>query len=186
MKANFKSERDYICIDPFTNSTVVESKEHLMVHLGKYFITTRYFTGIAPNVPFYIGYQTGEKVIHYKPTAINSNCALLKVEFFEEANWSGGVESDDITNKNRMSDNVHTLGIFYNPTVVGEGTNLLKMHLIGSVGVGQSRSGGSNASEEEWVFKPNTKYLAKYTNLDSVNCSISALSTWYEGGVRDD
>lgn len=149
------------------------------VNRGLLFISDLYIPTLAASASYYIGYETGENSVCYTPTDVQNDSALLKVEFFEDAEFEDGTPVE-ITNKNRISENEPTMSIVSAPTVTEEGDLLTTIILIGSETFGNNRTGGRASSENKYILKPNTKYLAKITNMNSETCKIAIRSEFFE------
>ncbi len=77
---------------------------------------------------------------------------------------------------NRNSSNISGVTIFSSPTVTDVGTILQYNFMSGSF-----FSGGSTESLIiEWILKPNTNYLIRYTNNSIGTSDLSHSVIWYE------
>lgn len=80
-------------------------------------------------------------------------------------------------NRNRVgSPTAATVVLTFAPTAVTEGTTVIREAHAGS---GKLIS-GSRADSQEFVLKPNTKYLIRVTNVAAATSYISVRLDWYE------
>lgn len=154
--------------------------EHSKVHEGNYFIFQKEIIDLASSGIVYVGLITDGKYIHYQPTTIKTNSAYLRLEFFENAEFTGGTLTS-VMNKNRNSLLESTVLLYLSPTVTQEGIKMTGFSIYGVQGNENKRSGGVASTNQEWVLKPDTLYLAKITNVDDVQCNIDIDFEFYEG-----
>lgn len=170
--------------DEYSKGLTILDVNHNQVHEGNYY-TASVYTGniVAETGTFAIGILTGSKIVHYQPTDISvPDSSHVLVEFFEAGDFTGG-STTSVVNKNRNSTNTNTMTHYENITVNTQGTLLSSIHLLGSVGVGNRRVGGKSASEQEWILKPNTEYIAIFSNLDTNSTPLYLRAEWYEREV---
>ena len=179
MARKWATAKSFASLMPESDAIVTATDEHFYNHEGNYFTATHNIPSLAPEAVYYIGFITGDSPLHIFPLNIDSNISLLEYSFFEDADFSGGAPKT-VLNKNRMINKPSESQFILAPTVVTEGVTLLDIVLIGSEGVGQRRTGGSISTQAPWIFKPNTKYLAKFTNKNSVAGMIQVISSWYQ------
>ena len=85
-------------------------------------------------------------------------------------------------NKNRNVVNPATTIINHTPTVTATGSTLIFEDQWGS---GKKVGGGARALEE-WIFKQNTKYLVRFTNMATTANYLVVHFNWYEHQSRTD
>lgn len=137
---------------------------HHRIHEGRYFSVS----AIAENLP--AGVPKNYMILS-PPAAISIAHVIIIInvtpgatfEFFENANISDNGTPLGSINQDRNNPIIATGFAFEDPIVTSEGT-LIFSQIIGSIiegGIG----GTINRNEEEFLFKPITKYLLRTTPL---------------------
>jgi hypothetical protein len=121
--------------------------------------------------------------VHWRPIRIASSLTGLKIELNEDVTYTGGTdETDQVFNRNRTLDATQRPG-----TVLTDGTVTITDAglplIVTQIGAGGRRTaaGGEGGADEEILFKPDTDYMIRVTNLgtaDDTDVSISLF--WYE------
>jgi hypothetical protein len=100
------------------------------------------------------------------------------VALYEDATVSANGTLQLSENKNRLSGRVNETLIYRGPTVTGVGT-LLGDGVIPGGKTGQA-SGGVREGFEEWILKPASLYLIRFTNTDAQAQPVNIEVDWYE------
>jgi hypothetical protein len=164
-------------LDSLTGSILTIEHLMAMIHAGNLYShahvhtlangDTYYHLLITPALP---------KRIHYLQLVNSSGPGT--VTFLEGPTVSAN--GSEITGRNHernVADANTTFLIYHAPTVTAEGTSIVS-EAFGSNG-GQKQ--GGTAGFLEFVLKPETKYLIKYTSSASAN-AFSEYHYWYEPG----
>jgi len=96
--------------------------------------------------------------------------AESKIEFFEGVTYSSAGSDVTPVNRNRNSANTSATTAKKNPTITDNGT-LLETLFCGTTGLHLTESSNSR-NENEWILKPDTKYLLKVTALGSMKARL--------------
>lgn len=169
--------------DRFTGATKAITSDHSYIHEGKFFEVFKKATLLANTGTLDIGFLTpANGYVHYRPSSIVTTADNLTVAFYEGSTISAGTTMT-ARNHNRNSVVTATSILKDTPTVTGVGTQIAQAFLGGGIGVGQTRSGGERGEVNEWVLKPNTQYLIRFSNASSVANIINVNLTWYEESI---
>ena len=131
----------------------------------------------------YVAMRTKFKTVKVYPSVLSTSADKLAFDYFEGGTVSGGAATSKI-NQNRQSANTSEVDFLLFPTVASEGERIASVYMPGAAGVGQSRSGESGGGgDNQWILKPNTTYLYKFTN-NSTNVNLVQLNEiWIEGDI---
>ncbi|MEE4248237.1 MAG: hypothetical protein V2I33_22845, partial [Kangiellaceae bacterium] len=101
------------------------------------------------------------------------------IEFFESPTLTNNGTALTCRNNDRQSEELSTLTHYYDPTVSADGTRLL-VNVVGTDGTTpQGDSGGATKRDNEFILKPNTSYLVKFTTQTNDN-RISCCAEHYQ------
>jgi len=100
------------------------------------------------------------------------------VLLYEDTTVSANGVAELVQNKNRLSGRVNETTVFSGPTVTGVGT-LLGNGVVPGGKTGQA-SGGIREGFEEWILKPASLYLIRFTNNDAQAQPVNVELDWYE------
>lgn len=139
------------------------SYTHEQTHMGNMFVWGEVAVSIAAGATLDYGFVTGSKMVHTHPARIVTSADKLTYTVYEGATYSGGTAMT-LQNKNRNSLYIPLCSVTKAPTVTATGTSFVCYYLPGATGVGGTRTGSDVSEDEEWVLKPNTKYLVRFTN----------------------
>ncbi len=103
------------------------------------------------------------------------------IEVYEGTTTSSSGSAVTEHNTNRNSTNTADMVVTTEPTVTGDGT-LIHERYIPTAGKDTGQIAGSLF--EEWVLKPSTKYLIRFTNNSGAICDLSWELLWYEVGYE--
>ena len=150
-----------------SSAQVVIDYDHHQIHEGKFFTWGDIAVSIASGVtPLYYGFITGDKPVHIRPARISSSADKLTYSAFEDATFSSGTALA-INPYNRINTKSFKCSAVKSPTVTAEGNQFANTYIAGSTGIGGTRSGADASVQNEYVLKPNTKYLIKFANGSS-------------------
>lgn len=170
-------------VDGFTGAQRNVTNDHNYIHRGLGHKLS-YSTGaIIPGANYDIGFTTPtakQGYVHWRPVFMGSSADLASMELYEGATYGSPTGTLIPINCNRNSSRVSNSLIEDNVTTSDAGFFLVR-RTSGSAGGPTSRSGSSGGGEnEEIVFKPETSYLLRFTNLGSVNTTVRFTLFWYE------
>lgn len=104
-------------------------------------------------------------------------CTLF---FYEDVETSNDGSSLSVYNRNRNSSNTPSTVATVGPTVSDTGTELEQRLLPTSGGFFSVAGVAAEGFSEEWVLKPDTKYLWRVTNNAGSAIDITVDILWYE------
>jgi hypothetical protein len=157
-------------VDPASFSLVTTDFIHYFTELGRSFLGQDYATGIANNATRDILIITGTKSMHvrFSLSTLGGNYTL-----FEAPTTTANGTSITIVNRNRVFSATTSLAtMFFSPTVTATGTQLVLLWLGSS---GNKAGGDVFSTNEEFILKPSTKYLIRFTSTASSNISSTVV-----------
>lgn len=160
--------------DLVTNTIGTIDTEHREIHEGHHFFNSIYIP-LAGSGVLDLVIETGNKNAHVT-FDINSADAGFVFTTYEgvTANADGTLQT--LLNNRRESLEVSSLAMRLNPTSVVPGSNVIRSGLYGTAG----GTAGSVSRGNEVIFKKNTKYLLRVTNLSTSINNINITHNWYE------
>jgi len=137
---------------------------HHKIHEGRYFAATTTAQNLPAGIPknFMILSPPAAISIAHVITIINVTPGAT-FEFFESTVTSSDGTLLNAFNQDRNNPVLAVGFAFEDPIVISEGTRIFSQ-IIGSITEGGT-GGTNNRDEEEFLFKPLTKYLLKITPL---------------------
>jgi hypothetical protein len=164
-------------IDPTLSALVTIDGVHRQVHLGNFFVVSRYFAAIAAAGTADLRVLVGAaKALHV--TISVAAGANANVDVYEGTTYTAAGAAVTIYDRNRTTANASTATAFHTPTVLVLGTNLFDGFCPG--GSKQSAMGSVRSNGQEWIFKKSTDYLIRVTNVSAGNADYSIEVEWYE------
>ena len=167
--------------DEFSKSISTLDIEHWYIHRGKSFFNGT-VVQVAGNGTFDWVVEVGDCPIHliFRIGATESGISFVTYEDVE-ANADGTLQG--LINHNRLSSNETEVKMRLRPTGVNiANATVIRQDRIGRAGAAPVRQGGSAERENEVIFKPNTKYLLRVTNLSNNTNYVRLFHAWYENG----
>lgn len=171
----------YNALDRFTGFLTNITGDHRYIHEGKAFSFSTVTTSIAAAGVYDINITTpANGYVHWRPVAFGTSANITLLELYEGATRSATGGTITPINRNRNKTNASTVTVNYAVTTTGTGT-FLRSVTAGAGGV-TARAGGSSAGEvEEFVMKPSTNYLVRFTNIGSTTATtVYFTAFWYE------
>lgn len=159
--------------DAFSEGIVQIDTSHRKVHLGLHYTVSDWADITAAGTEFDILIETGASFPHMLWSALPQ--ANFEVEFFEDTTATTG-STLTAHNNSRNSSNTALTVISTSPSVSVDGTSIFRAALTTG-----HKEGAVDTREEEYILKPNSKYLLRYTKVDSGTNRLSYKFTWYEG-----
>lgn len=167
-------------IERITGAFRYITTDHGLIHEGRGFSFYLNNVSVANNGTLLASFITGSKYVHLKKWKYWTDKSLARFEIVEVTSMTNGSSAIAIKNRNRnYADNITGVQAFSNPSSI-TGENVLENSLVGGGGTGGGRVGGSDAIEEELVFKPNSKHLFRFTNLSGTTGALDFWVYWYE------
>lgn len=165
-----------VTMDEDAGSLLTMDETHYMIHQGLAYVSGFGWQAVGTGVNKYFLLETNSlHEIHLRYSVeFTGQCQF---GFYEEPTWSGAVGGTPMTptNMNRVSANVSDVIQYFNtntPTTLGT------IIVAGTFGSGRT-IGGSTSNLVEFILKPNTKYLFKFTP-GANNIDIVLSLNWYE------
>lgn len=163
-------------VDPEYCALVVMDEQHHLTHLGKTFLSGYGWQSVGTGVSKYYLFETNsDKTAHLTfKVDVTGDCTF---QFFEDPTWSGAIGGVSVppTNRNRVAPLTTDVIVKFDPNAPTTTGTLL----VGArIGEGKAVS-AETGSRQEFILKPNSKYLFKFTsNANSIN--IILYLDWYE------
>jgi hypothetical protein len=149
---------------------------HLRLHEGKGYYVYKMFgyaagLGAGSSIDIAIAWPSG-----YSPNAVFDYGASGESEFFvyESPTTSGGT-SMTVHRRNRIITTASTAAAVLTPTVTSVGTEI-----FGEFVPANKQGGGAQAFTFEFVLKPLTTYLFRFTNVNAQAHAAHLMIEWYE------
>jgi len=147
----------------------VSDVHHTYIHQHLLFSVTHFITNLANGGNFDILITTGSKVVDSEIKLFMEGEA--EYLFYEAPTTTAEGTALTKINRDRSSLNTAEVIIAHTPTVTAVGT------LISSARLGSGNNENSNyADQNEWLFKPNTKYLIRTVNRSGQNTKTANFS----------
>lgn len=171
--------------DRFCHARTVMDHEHRMVHDGFGFHTT-HRVDVANG-------GTLDYLLNVPAGCFPHNTGVIAT--FEQGDWDVITYKDTITsadgtavtshNRNLNSSNAACMLLTHTPTITDIGTQFHDRYVY-PTGTGQGNQEGlvSPNTGEEWVLKPATKYLIRFTNNSGGTAKVVLEHLWYEIGYE--
>lgn len=156
--------------------------EHWFIHKGLHFFNSQVITVASEGVINWV-IETGDKGLHmvFEVSATDGAISFTTYEGIT-ANEDGTLQT--LLNNNRLSTNTSTATMRLNPTGTDiTGATIIRSGRAGTTGGTALRSGGSIGRQNELIFKKNSKYLLRVTNLANATNYIVLTHSWYENGL---
>lgn len=169
-----------LTVDDDTLDLVTLDQGHYTIHEGNHYFITDART-LADTASFTIFFETPDLPTEIHAKIVTSSTAELSIELYEAGDRIGSGSLIVPFNNNRNSLNKSILNIYGAITGGSTDGQLLVYAKVGSSGVTPAAGavGGGSRSEEEIIFRRNTKYLFRYTSFSDDN-NINNLASWYE------
>lgn len=164
-------------VDQNYGAAVTISSTHALTHQGKMFVMSEAVASLANSAVRAYDFTTGANSAHWIAVfAVGGDCSL---EIFEApTNVTGGTLVASY-NKNRYSSKTATAVIKHTPTITTPGTTLLLDLILPG---GDKKGSGIVEGFDEFIFKSNTQYLVRLTNISGGAIGVGTTFTWYENG----
>ena len=153
--------------------------DHAMIHLGKGFTHVSRHNALAAAASFDHLLVTGPHPVHMRVLHVQSEGAPVSFIYYEDTVVSANGTAAGIGNNNRVSSIVSECSMYHGPTVTDVGNELGQDFYPNIGGGGNSGTVGTLAGGE-WILKPNTNYLIRFTNEDAQPTDFVVQFFWYE------
>lgn len=168
-----------------SRAMTVQSYTEANVKNGVQFESSTYNAALAGRAISDYIVSVGSKPVLIKGRAISVTGLGLKLEFFKNPSFSGGVQIP-VFNMNSRNPVATTVQIVANVTVSTPGTKVgCDKYALGSNPQGGSSVSSSTLFNEaqglETLLAPNTYYLFRSTSLDNDAQGVFSYNTWFEG-----
>lgn len=174
MRASAKDStlQAHLPLDEITGALITTTHPHNEIHKGEMFVYCE-VTDLAQDAQRDVLISTGDRYVHIVNTTVTE--AEAEYPFFEGVTASNNGTGVTAYNRNRNSLTTPTNSLFHTPTISNTGTTLCMKHWGSGKG-----SGGDDRGVNEWVLKPNTKYLIRITNFSQTANHTTIELEWYE------
>lgn len=166
--------------DLVSKALVQLDSTHARIHEGIYYSIGFTIPSLANGVSQNCLLKTKDNEIHLRPSAVMGGDARFFI--FEGTVVSANGSASTAANRRRESSSTHIVEIFNGATVTDDGDLLDEHLLVGGTGPAQS-IGGASELISEWVFKPNTNYLLRLTNISGASQPSNMHLDFYEPGT---
>jgi hypothetical protein len=143
-----------------------------MLHDGMGFTFTEIWTGqLAGTARDYLITTGVDARPHFRKLEFSLEDGPVLFQVFEDTVVSAeGTPITTIYNNNRNSSYIMPATMHLNPTVTDVGTQIHvhKQWAVASGPPGQASQAGAQDIGEEWILKPETRYLIRLTNLSAI------------------
>jgi len=164
-----------IAVDNATDALIMIQETHSQIHEGDMFSYCN-TTDIANSGNFTILFVTPNNGLGTHIVFVVETEAEAGFQIWESANVSANGTMDmHIVNRNRTSANLSAVMIYNTPTLNSLGSMICDKHWGTGKGVG-----GEDRAAEEWLLKPNTKYIIRVTNFTTSANYASTELIWYQ------
>lgn len=162
-----------------TGATRVITSDHANIHDGEGFELSISAEGVADNGTVLIELTTpAVRYAHLKQISPWAEGGVASIDILEGSTSSGGTDATPV-NKKRVGTPVAATVTAKTGVTPSGGTAIMPPVLFGGGGAGQGTAGG-NSMDNEWVLKPETKYVIRVTNLAGAAKALSLYLFWYE------
>lgn len=174
-----RAQRTY---DPLVNATTVISEPHTMVHKGFAFHASGGATGIAPATTTDILIVTSLLEPHMHKMHVSLGQGDIDIGLNEGATTSDDGLNLGANNLYRSSTYTSDTQVYVAPIITDYGTTIYNQWVPPTeVGVGTTAADVISGTEgEEWILKPNTKYVMRIANNSGSTINIWYEFIWYE------
>jgi len=169
-------------VDEHSGAVGVIEQEHLKIHAGKLFTLSKRLVlddaGGTNPIHEFLGVVPADLFPHFRKLAVVTDGSGFDVDFYEAPTTTDDGTAVTSKNNKRNSTNEAGLLIYDAPTVTDDGELLESIMATGTKQSGALGSEGSN----EWILKPDTKYLIRITNNTAGAASSRFVINmfWYE------
>ena len=129
---------------------------HHQIHLGNLFSFSN-ISAVSANHVLEFLVSTGASMPHLRPILQSDDACRL--DLYEGTTTSNDGTPGTIYNRNRNSARTLTATVFVTPTLTADGTLIHSEQLQTAKG----SYGGKDEWDREFILKPNTKYLLRFT-----------------------
>jgi hypothetical protein len=169
--------------DRFHWAQTVIDAEHRLVHEGLLYSSDPIATGVANNGSADYLMTVPEGVFpHVRVAKWSSSDGPGQVYVYEETVVSANGTEENTFNRNRNSSNNSASQLYRGPTISTLGT-LISTAFIPAVSSGFFAGAAAVFGDdpgEEWVLKPGSNYLFRFTNTSGGAVTINLTLSWYE------
>ena len=170
--------------DAYAHAATTIDELHRLTHDGMVFHASGKVTGMVDaNVDDFLIAIPAGTFPHFQRLRLFMGRGDVDIVVYEGATASADGSAIARNNTNRNSTNTPGVVLTSAPTITDVGTLVHTSWLTPtSAGQGQSGSTGiaGETNGEEWVLKPNTKYLIRVTNNSGATIDYAYEMLWYE------
>jgi len=183
VKGHLKNLEEAMKFDDYAHAVSVINTAHRHVHDGFFFhMSGRTSLGIGATYNMLISVPAG-CYPHFQDIIFNIGDSPGDIFVFEGTTTSADGTPVTAFNRNRNSANTPSLQVFHTPTITGDGSQIHDRYIVDNGGLGSNQIGVYRSAQgEEWVLKPDTKYLVRYVNNSGNAIILGFEGAWYEIG----
>jgi hypothetical protein len=164
--------------DPYIKAFTTIEENHRLIHDGLFYTTYVYAQDVANggNLDMLISVPADSRP-HFQSIDLAFESGPNTLLFYEGVTTSADGVALTALNKNRNATRVPEVTCYSGPTVTDLGTELgLDYFPVGGKKEGALTVGGNG----EWILKPSTKYLLRFTNNTGQVEDLEIRVFWYE------
>ena len=168
-------------VDAINHSLVIIESEHHRIHEGVGFIHSHKHIDILADSSLDILLTTDATTYpHLKHLLVTSTGGPFDTILYKDSITSDPGSALTTTNLNLNSTNTSGITVTEGPTITEIGTEI-GFDLLPTSSLGAQTSGGAlSDSITEFILKPNSKYIWRILNNDTVTLDIGVNIFWYE------
>ena len=168
--------------DRLSHAVTVISSDHRQVHDGMVFHANNRFTNLANGATRDILFSVpADSFPHVRAALYSIEAGPVDILAYEDTTTSADGTAVTLFNRNRNSSKTPDVTITAGPTVTDVGTLIHDRYVPSAGGQGQNHVGVITPSfGEEWILKPNTKYLLRLINNSGAAIDGTIEIIWYE------
>jgi hypothetical protein len=173
-------------MDSYVHAHTMIGEVHRMVHDGFAYHATGRVAALANAASLEVLFSVpADTFPHLNAALITMSDSPCDMEAFEGTTTSADGTAVTVFNRNRNSTNTAAMTMFTGPTITADGTQIHDRYIPDQGGVGTNNAGAvSPGLGEEWVLKPSTKYLLRFTNNSGGAITVAFEFLWYEIGYE--
>lgn len=168
--------------DPLVHAVTVTPHEHRLIHDGMTFHATARVPTLADgaSIDWLMSVPAGSYP-HMTTFEFQLSAGEVDIKTYEGVTTSADGTPVTQWNRNRNSSNTPDLLMFSAPTVTDLGTEFHDRYVPPTAGGVGARAGTLAPNfGEEWILKPETKYLVRLTNNSGAAITLTGEALWYE------
>lgn len=175
-------QRDDMEYNKFSRSTpVVSTESEHSRYIFDGFTYTSYYEetslGVGADLDILLVTPSAPQFTHLQGVEITVDAGPDTMLIYEDTTVSANGTSLAANNRNRNSTRTAGLQVFHTPTVTGVGTEISSHRILGIT----NKSAVTHIGDvDEWVLKPDTNYLIRFSNGSGAQEDVEIHLSWHE------